>query len=152
MERSGSQKVLLVLSILNIILAAFVILASLLTIAGGALVGAVPAEEVADSLAETGLTQGQASAAFSAIGLVILIPGALMLLIGILGVRAANNNQKIMPVWVLSVISLVMWVISIVIAVMNGTVGTDIAPNLVSIAIAVLTFWIANNIKREAGK
>ena len=43
MERSGSQKVLLVLSILNIILAAFVILASLLTIAGGALVGAVPA-------------------------------------------------------------------------------------------------------------
>ena len=152
MERSGSQKVLLVLSILNIILAAFVILASLLTIAGGALVGAVPAEEVADSLAETGLTQGQASAAFSAIGLVILIPGALMLLVGILGVRAANNNQKIMPVWVLSVISLVMWVISIVIAVMNGTVGTDIAPNLVSIAIAVLTFWIANNIKREAGK
>ena len=152
MERSGSQKVLLVLSILNIILAAFVILASLLTIAGGALVGAVPAEEVADSLAETGLTQGQASAAFSAIGLVILIPGALMLLVGILGVRAANNNQKIMPVWVLSVISLVMWVISIVMAVMNGTVGTDVAPNLVSIAIAVLTFWIANNIKREAGK
>ena len=42
--------------------------------------------------------------------------------------------------------------VSIVMMIVNGTITNDIASTVVSAIIAVLIFWIANNIKREAGK
>ena len=62
MERSGSQKVLLVISILNIIGAVLGILMGFLMITGGALVGAVSSSEAASALAGSGLTQGELTA------------------------------------------------------------------------------------------
>ena len=51
MQRSGSQKALLVISIISIVFAVLGILAALLAMVGGSLFGAVPADEAAEALA-----------------------------------------------------------------------------------------------------
>lgn len=152
MQRSGSQKALLVLSIISIVFAALGILASIAAIAGGAIFGAAPAQDVSEALSGTGVTQGEASAVIGMVGLVLLIACVFELIVGILGIRAANDNQKIMPVWWLTLITLVLDAIGVVMGLMGGPAGSDVMNSVVGVVIAALMFWIANNIKREAGK
>ena len=152
MQRSGSQKVLLVLSIISIIGAVLVLLSGLAIMLGGALIGSVDATEAADALAGTGITQSQAGVFAGVSGLVIVFAGVIELIVGILGVRAANDNQKIMPVWVLALIELILYAISLIMICVNGTFGTEGVGAIVSVIVAALILWICNNIKREAGK
>ena len=152
MQRSGSQKVLLVLSILNIIAAVLMLLGGLLVMLGGAMFGAAPASDAAAALQGTGVTQGEAGALVGVAGFVIVFAGIVELLVGILGVRAANDNQKVMPVWVLSIIQVVLYAISLGMIITGGSFGTQGASAIISLILAVLVLWIANNIKREAGK
>ena len=152
MERSGSQKILLVLSIINIIAAVVALLGGLLVMLGGAAVGTVPASDAAAALEGTGVTQGGAGARVGVAGLVIVLGGVIGLVVGILGVRAANDNQKIMPVWVLAIVQLVLYAISLISTIAGGSFGTQGASAIVSLVVAFLIVWLANNIKKEAGR
>lgn len=152
MERSGSQKVLLVLSIISIVFAVLGILAGLMSLAGGVLFGAADPEQVADVLADTGVTQSQAGAAIGILGGSIIISCVIELIIGILGVRAANDARKIMPVWVLAIIQLVFSVLGLVASIVNGSFGADAFSIVITLIFAVLIFWISNNIKQQAGR
>ena len=152
MQRSGSQKALLVLSILNIVGAVFALLGGLSIMLGGALFGAVDSSEAASALAGTGVTQGEAGALVGMTGFLIVFAGIIELLVGILGIRAANDNQKIMPVWVLAIIEVVLCVISLISTIAGGSFGSSGASAILSLIFAALIFWIANNIKKEAGK
>jgi len=152
MERSGSQKFLLVISIISIVIAALGILGSIAGIMGGAFVGAADPQEVSSALSDTGLTQGEASGFVVGVFLVLLIASAVQLIVGILGVRAANDNQKIMPVWVLALVEVILYIIGIIIAIVNGSFGTDWLSSIISLAFGILMFWVANNIKKQAGR
>ena len=152
MQRSGSQKVLLVLSIINIVFAVLAILAGVTFMLGGSLFGAVASSEAAAALSGTGITQGEAGAIVGIAGYVILFSGVIELILGILGVRAANDNQKIMPVWVLAIIQLVLCAISLITTITGGSFGTQGASSIISLVLAAIIMWLANNIKREAGK
>ena len=152
MERSGSQKVLLVLSILNIVVAVLGLIVGIMAIAGGALFGAVDSSEAASALQGTGATQGEVAAGVSLAGLFLLIACAVELLEGILGVRAANDNQKIMPVWIVAIVELVLCIIGLIAMLVNGSFSTEGASTIVSLIFAGFTMWIANNIKVQAGK
>ena len=150
MQRSGSQKFLLVISIIDIVVGAFALIGAILLIMGGGMVAADPTV-----LADSGLTAdeaGIASGAFSFLGLVSLFTGAIGLLEGILGIRAANDNQKIMPVWVLSLIGLIGSVVGVVMSIANGSIGAQAVNLIAMLAGSALMFWVANNIKRQAGK
>jgi uncharacterized membrane protein len=151
MERSGSQKVLLVLSILNIVVAVLGLIVGIMAIAGGALFGAVDSSEAASALQGTGATQGQVAAGVSLAGLFLLLACVVELIEGILGVRAANDNQKIMPVWVLALIGVIISFIGAMSLAIQGQFLEN--PSMVGSLIgSALMFWIANNIKRQAGK
>lgn len=152
MERSGSQKFLLVISIINIIFAVLGILAGVVGIMGGAFFGAADPQEVASTLADAGVTQGEASGIVVGAFLFVLLASAVELIVGILGVRAANDNQKIMPVWVLALIDVILYVVGIIVAIVNGDFSAQGFSYILSLAFAVLLFWVANNIKRQAGK
>ena len=152
MERSGSQKVLLVLSIINIIVAVLALLSGLLVMLGGAAVGTIPASDAAAALEGTGVTQGEAGALVGIAGFVIVFSGVIELVVGILGVRAANDNQKIMPVWVLAIVQLVLYAISLISIIAGGSFGTQGVSAIVSLVVAFLIVWLANNIKKEAGR
>ena len=152
MQRSGSQTALLVLSILNIIAAVLMLLGGLAIMLGGAFFGAVDSSEAAAALAGSGVTQGEAGALTALAGFIFVFAGIIELVLGILGVRAANDNQKIMPVWVLSIVQVALCAVSLITDVVDGSFSQQGGSAIVSLIVAVLILWIANNIKKEAGK
>ena len=152
MQRSGSQKVLLVLSIISVVVAILGIIASLMMMLGGSVFGMVDAQTANEALQGSGITQAEAGVAFGIVGLIGVLAYVVQLIVGILGVRAANDNQKIMPVWVLALLQVILQVVSAAMTLMGGVGMNAIVTTCVYVLIAVLVFWIANNIKREAGK
>ena len=70
----------------------------------------------------------------------------------IFGIRAANDNQKIMIVWVFALIGVILGVVGLVMGIVDGSFGQNAISTVVGLVIDVALFWIANNIKREAGK
>lgn len=132
MQRSGSQKFLLVVSILNLIFNGLAILAMLAfgVVAGG---------------------RDIAGGAFGLISLAGVGLGLISIIEGILGLRAANDATKIMPVWYLAVIGLVIAVVACAVSIFNGNFGSNASSFIGSVLGSGLTFWIANNIKRQAG-
>lgn len=147
MQRSGSQTALLVFSIIEIIGAVLVLLAAFAAIAATGLIGVagttgdLTAEETAIGAAMGGI-----------LSIVLVIGGVWSLLCGIFGIRAANDNQKIMIVWVFVIIGLVLNAVGLVMSIINGTFTNDVFSAIVPLAINVIMFVICNNIKREAGK
>lgn len=145
MQRSGSQKVLKVISVIGIILGIISLIMALLLIVGGGLYAG--SGEVVE-----GMTTAEAGSASIFGGLLMLLDGAVYLVEGILGLRAAKDNQKIMPVWYLATLGLALAVFSLVMGFFNGMDSSQVASNIGSLVGSGLMFWIANNVKREAGK
>ena len=145
MQRSGSQKVLKVISVIGIILGIISLIMALLLIVGGGLYAG--SGEVVE-----GMTAAEAGSMSMFGGLLMFLDGAVYLIEGILGLRAAKDNQKIMPVWYLATLGLALAVLSLVMGFFNGMDSSQVASNIGSLAGSGLMFWIANNVKREAGK
>jgi len=146
MERSGSQKALLVLSIIELICGIIVLALGVMTLIGGGIVAGELGTELG---AEVGEVAGGIT---GVIGGVALFSGLLAVLAGVFGIRAANDNQKIMIVWVFVLIVAIVNVISIVMSIVNGTFGASAFSLIASLLFSLLMFWICNNIKKQAGK
>lgn len=149
MQRSGSQKALLVVSIIEIVCAAIVLILGIVSLAG---IGAVSSMTVDSDPQTNAMVQAAAGSVFSIATIVLLVSGGWSLFCGIMGVRAANDNQKIMFVWVMSIISVVFAVISLIMSIVNGTFGDNWVSQILTLAVQCLMFWVANNIKQEAGR
>ena len=148
MERSGSQKALLVFSIIEIVGAVLIFLTGILLIVG---VGALGSASSAD-LAAAGVSAsnaGLAASVGSMVAILCIFMAIWSLLCGIFGIRAANNNQKIMVVWVFLLIAVILDAVDIIYSLVNGSFQWSA---LLSLAVAVFMGWIANNVKKEAGK
>lgn len=91
------------------------------------------------SMAATGAVVGLA-------GIGVIIGGGINLLIGILGVRGANNPAKIMPFFVLSIIGLVFGALSFI---MNISQGSFEPSSLVGLALQIACVVLAFNVKKE---
>ncbi len=151
MERTGSQKALFVLSILSVIFGGLGVILALLALLGGIGLGLLTPEQ----LAEVGLSNrgaGKATAILTTISIIALLSSAFSLLIGILGIRAAKDNSKIMPVWVLALIDLIFTIISTVVSLLNGASFDEIISFIFGIIFSAIIFALANNIKKQAGK
>ena len=151
MERSGHQKALLVLSIIELVLSILGLVGGLaITFLGGAVIAAAP--EVA---AEGGATAAEVSSvggmAVIASG-VIIIAAIFGILAGVFGIRAANDNQKIMPVWVVTLIVIILNVVGLIVVIANGSFGGNAFGYVIDLVFSIILFWIANSIKTQAGK
>lgn len=146
MEKSQNQKILKVISIIEIVLACIGILFGIMGAAGGGLLASDPtaAGEIAS---EAGLTAGSLSAGVIGASVGVIIANLINILIGVLGLRASKDATKIMPVWYFAIAGLVLGVIGTVASIATGT-GLG---NLPSLALSAFVFWVANNIKAEAG-
>ena len=151
MQPTSAQKGIKVLSILAIIFGILGILVGILAVAGGALIAGDP-EASADIAQSTGISPANAGLAASLGGVVIIISAGLEVLMGILGLGAAKDNQKIMPVWVLALISLIMSVVSVITNVLGGVEASQMFSLVTGLVIPALFFWFANTVKKEAGK
>lgn len=150
MQRSGSQKVLLVLSIIKIICA---VLAIAFVGMGAFAMGSMNPGDLSSVAAQAGVDEATVVEISGVVIITVIVGGIIDIILGILGVRAANDNQKIMPVWVLALIALVFGVIGAIAGIMQGQVSSNqIGTYIGSILGSLLMFWIANNIKRQAGR
>ena len=151
MERSTSQKVLLVLSILTIIGGVIALFGALFFSFGAGMLATAPASETAELTAETGLGSSELAGMVGSLGIFTALGAIVDFIEGILGIRAANDNQKIKPVYYLSIISLVISAIGLIMTLVNGKVdASSLGTSIGSIVLSALMVWLANNIKKEA--
>lgn len=148
-NRTQSQTILFVVSIIDIVFGVIAIVAAFLSFVGVAAVGAATASNELAASGVTAADAGVASAAIGILGIIALLGGVLSVVEGVLGIRAANDNQKIMPVWILAIISLAMTIFSCISSIVQGSFSFSM---IVSLALAGVMFWVANNIKQEAGR
>lgn len=151
MERSGSQKALLVISIIEIVFAVLALIGGVSSVVlTGVVAGSTP--EIVASGNATAQQAATGTAALAVLSVIVIVSGVWSLLCGIFGIRAANDNQKIMIVWVFTLIGVIAGVISIIAAAVNGSFAQSGVSLVVSLIIDGVLFWLANNIKKEAGK
>ncbi len=151
MERSGSQKALLVLSIIEIVFAVLALIGGISSVVlTGVVAGSTP-----DIVAQGRVTANEAATGTAVLAIlsgVVIISGIWSLLCGIFGIRAANDNQKIMIVWVFTLIGVIGGVVALIAAIVNGSFGQSAFALIIGLIMDGILFWIANNIKKEAGK
>ena len=135
---SASQKYIKIIGILNIIGGAFYVLIGILGFLGKGLVG----NEAL--VAEAG--DSSAPVAVNVFLIVMIVIGLFSLIVGILGVRAANDPSKIGPVFTLAVISLVISVIGLVGSIFGGSFSIY---SLIECVPPALMAWCANNVKKQ---
>lgn len=149
MEKSGSQKVLKVISIIEIVFGALALIAGLAAFTGASMLGMAGQEQLAENGIDAA-TQTQGMAALNLVAMVIVVSAIISIIEGILGVRAANDPTKIQPVWILAIIALVCSVASAIMGIAHVAGATFDPSSLITIAIDAALFWVANNIKNQA--
>ena len=136
---SGSQKYIKIVSILNIIGGAFYVLIGILGFLGKGLVGN-------EALIEQAGGDSTAPAAANVFLIVMIVIGLFSLIVGILGVRAANDPSKIGPVFILAVVSLIISVVNLFVGVFGGNFSIY---SLIECVPPALMTWCANNVKKQ---
>lgn len=86
------------------------------------------------------------------VGIALAVSSVFSIIYGHLERAAAKDPAKIMPVWVLSILSAVLETIGIILNLVQGVAVTALATNFIGLAVSILVLVVANNIKKEAGK
>ena len=145
MEMTLSRKVLNVAGILDYIAGGLTLLLSFVIIGAGAFAMKDP-ELAMDLPADLG------AQAVLIVGIAIAAGAIFTMIYAHLERAAAKNPAKIMPVWVLSILSAALSVGSLISSLVQHVAFADMRASLVSLAFSILMLIIANNIKKEAGK
>ena len=137
---SASQKYIKIVSILNIIGGAFYVLIGILGFLGKGLVGN-------EALIEQAGGDSSAPMVANVFLIVMIVIGLFSLVIGFLGVRAANDPSKIGPVFKLAIVSLAISVINLLVGIFGGSFSFH---SLIECVPPALMTWCANNVKKQA--
>lgn len=138
MSLEKSQKIVKVLGILSIIGAVVSFIAALGLLGVGGF-SATKLENASDELV-------QGVAIFLVLGIIMLVSGVFELLQGIFSLKAAKDATKAQPLWVISLISVVLDALSVIATLTNG--GENVLTDIFTLAISAFTFYLANNIKK----
>ena len=153
MERTTSQRVLTAVAVLELLEALFELIFAVLgiwalagTLNGG---GSQLPELVADVVGSTTLSGVDATTAVVVVCMLSIYLAAIDALLGVLSLRAAYNPQKVRPVWILSLVSLVLGVGSVVWLLVGGLQGDEsFLEQLLGLAFDAVAFWAANDIRK----
>ena len=136
MSLEKSQKIVKVLGILSIISAVLAFIAAIGLFGIGGLGASMGAND-------ENVAMGAAIMVF--LGVVMLVEGIVSLVQGIFSLQAAKDATKANPLWIISLIGVVLAVLSVITSL---TTGQDVLSKIFSLAISCFTFYLANNIKK----
>lgn len=140
MSLEKSQKIVKVLGILSIIGAVVTFLGALGMLGLGG-VGIANLDSSNSELVQgTGIVLG--------LGIFLLVEGVLSLMEGIFSLQAAKDASKAQPLWIISILGVVVAAINVVGGIVNHS--QDILTQICTLAINCFTFYLANNIKKNA--
>lgn len=154
-ERSGSQKALRVVVIVLIVFAIATLLISvaMLALAVAGISGGVDLSAemsgVDSSIEVNGQSLPGGIALLITLSVVLIFSAILDLVVGILGLRGANNPQKIKPFFVLCIIGLVIEVVSIGGSIAQGTFSSIGSSDVVELLVIGACTWLAYDIMRH---
>lgn len=135
---SNSQKYIKIISIIDIVFGVIGLIVGVLGATGGfiAASGATGADVAATD-----------AAGFGGVMIILAIACIFEIIVGILGLRAAKDASKIKPVFVLSIISLAVGVVSLIMSITGGSFKASDLAGLVGSALMV---FCANNVRKQA--
>ncbi|MEG0477121.1 MAG: hypothetical protein RR572_05585 [Raoultibacter sp.] len=134
---TGSQKALNILSIIILVFGILGVLLGIFFVAGATMLQGSKIEGVDAQVLSTMM------------GMVLIVGALIDVVIGIMGRRGAKNPAKIKPFFVICVIGLVLYVMSIIGALTTGDVAS--LPNyLVSLVLVIACLFFADKVKKEA--
>lgn len=142
MEKSVNQKALKVLSILMIVFSACALVLGIVLIVGHealAIEGILP----------VGLTSEELSIAVVMLGVVLIVSALVNGVIGLLGLRGANNPQKIKVYFILAVIGTIFALFGTLQGITSGTAGTTSVVNFTGVVLPLVGAVLAYKIKKE---
>ena len=141
MDLAKTQKIVKVLGIINIIAAVIGFIAGIgmFGISGA---GAASEDIATNSDLQTGV------AIFIVMGVIMVVSSVVSLLEGIFALRAAKDASKVQPLWIFSIIGVVLGVMALIATITNG--GENVLSDVFSLVISCFTFYLANNIKKLA--
>lgn len=83
------------------------------------------------------------------LAVISIISGVIDLIIGILGVRGANNPEKIGPFFVIAIIGLVLCALGIIFTLASGVTDiSTLSSSLVQLILLICCVVLANNIRK----
>ena len=134
--KTSSQTALKVLSIIGIVVGAIIAVAGIVLTVG------------ANGFALSQASSSGAGVAVGTIGgVVLIVAGAFNVVVGVFGVRGANDPSKIGVFWVLCIIGIVFNALGLI---MEATGSGISASSLFGTLFVVVLFILANNIKKQA--
>ena len=135
---SNSQKYIKIISIIDIVFGVLGLIVSAAGAAGGFVLasGATGANVAATD-----------AMGFGAAMVILALSCIFTIVVGILGLRAAKDASKIKPLFIVSVISLAIGVVSVVMSVTDGSFKASDLTGLVGSALMV---FCANNVRKQA--
>ena len=131
--KTSSQTALKVLSIIGIVVGAIIAVSGIVLTVGA-----------------NGFAMSQASssgAGVAVLGTILIVAGAFNVVVGVFGVRGANDPSKIGVFWVLCIIGIVFNALGLI---MEATGSGISASSLIGTLFVVVLFILANNIKKQA--
>ena len=137
MSLEKSQKIVKVLGILSIIGAVVTFIAALGMFGLGGIGIANMDSSNSEAVQGAGIVLG--------LGIFLLVEGVIGLMQGIFSLQAAKDAAKAQPLWIISILGVVLAVGNVIASVMNG--GKDVLTQIFSLALSCFTFYLANNIK-----
>ena len=154
-ERSGAQRGLKVLAILYIIGGAFILLWILymwfLFSQAESAVGGSLTPMLVQEFNKNGfdISDGSELAALVFAAVIVFVTlGLSLLLTGILGIRAANNPEKVTPYLVISGLSLAFTILNTMRSIVANTFDLSIN-TLIRVGIPVLAVWLGVSVKQQ---
>ncbi len=142
MEMSISRKVLNVAGIIDYIVGSLSMIICALMLVAGALIAFSP--EAAANV-PGGIGTGTALAAGALLG----FEGIFSFCSGYVRRKAGKDPSKIMPAWILSLVLMLINVLDVVINFVQHVPFAEMGGEFTSLAIAILLFVVANNVKKE---
>ena len=147
MQISDYQKYLKVTSIIDLISGGLTLAMGVMALTGAAMTALVDPAAIANAgadVTDAALALGGTGLVLGSMGLVSFFSGLFSFLEGILGLRASKDATQIMPVWYFAVVNLAFAGVSIA---AGFALGSAPLVSFVHIALSVVMFWAANNIK-----
>ena len=86
------------------------------------------------------------------VGIAMALGAVFSIIYGRLERAAAKDPAKIMPVWVLSILSVVLEAGGIVLNLAQGAALSALATSFLGLSISILVLVVANNIKKDLGR
>ena len=140
MDLATSQKVVRIFGIIDIVVGVLVL------VGGVGMFGLGGAGAAVGDLNDKNVVLG--AGILMLLGIIMLVSGIASILEGVFSLRAAKDASKVKPLWVLSIINIVLSVINLIGSFSND--GTSIFSGIISLAINAVIFYLANNIKNYA--